>query len=411
MLHLHFGTGRLGLGLVVPAFQAPAIETVLLNRAVSGANATGSTALGAERRNELLKSSPDRAYRLRMADAASERDETISYAGFYAYHAEDVRSLVREIAKASAAKLRGVVVTGSVLKLENYGAVVEALNALSQMKEAGEPIGPIFLVACENTVSAEAVLNGPELEAVVMPSTRRQVAPVAALVDRMCVGLEEDTSGAHAMVCVRTEPYASLKLELSSTTESLQNLCAASAIEFSRHLDVEKQIKGWLLNGTHWLIALEAFQASQGDRAMKLNEFIAASPEHRRHAIAVMDEMREGVAILLRRDPTYANFVREVDVDDYLAGAATAILQRFFSTEDPITRILARFQAPATGDAGPIDAFSQRFADRINGPIGAYEAEKGIVPPAAGRGLLSLLRLVESGTFIDSGPSGKAYAC
>ncbi|MHC2017794.1 hypothetical protein ACYQOP_08030 [Methylobacterium sp. CM6247] len=326
----------------------------------------------------------------------------MSYDAFHTYDEMTIGPRIHTIARDSAALRRGVVVTASVLKLENYGAVIEALNTLSEMKEAGEPIGPIFLVACENTVSAHAVLNGSDLDAVVMPSALRQVVPVEALVDRMCVDLEEDTSGAHPMVCVRTEPYASLKLELTDRTEPLRKLCSGTDIVFSRHLDVEKQIKSWLLNGTHWLIALEAFRASGGDRAMKLNAFIAASPEHRRYAIAVMDEMREGVAILLRRDPAYATFVREVDVDAYLAGAATAILQRFFSTEDPITRILARFQAPTSGDITPIEAFSRRFADRINDPIGAYETEKGFVPPAAGRGLLSLLRLVESGTFIDA---------
>ncbi|MDB5647362.1 hypothetical protein [Methylobacterium sp.] len=410
MLHLHFGTGRLGLGLVVPAFRSDATQTVLLNRAVSGANATGGTALGAARRNALLAGQPDRTYRLRMVDASGERDETIPYAGFHTYESDDVRPIVREIALGSVAKRRGVMVTASVLKVENYGPVVEALNTLSQMKEAGEPIGPIFLVACENTVSAEEVLHGPAFAAAVMPSTLRQVAPVAALVDRMCVELEEDTDGPHPMVRVHTEPYASLKLELTPGTEILQTLCGTSGISFSRHLDVEKQIKGWLLNGCHWLIALEAFQVSRGDRGMKLNEFIGASPEHRRHAIAVMDEMREGVALLLRGDPDYAAFVAEVDVDEYLAGAATAILRRFFSTEDPITRILARFQAPKHGDTAPIEAFSRRFADRINGPIGAYEAEKGVVPPATGRGLLSLLRLVESGTFIDAGGAADHHA-
>lgn len=411
MLHLHFGAGRLGLGLVVPAFRSPDTETVLLNRAVSGGNATGDTALGAAQRNELLAGNPDRTYRLRMLDAAGDRTETISYAGFHTYRGGDIRAIVRRIAQASAAKHRGVLVTGSVLKLENYGPIVGALNVLSQMKEAGEPVGPLFLVACENMVSAEAVLGAPELAAGVMPSTRRQVRPVAALVDRMCVDMEADTSGPHAVVCVRTEPYASLKLELTDRTEFLRDLCAGTGITFSRHLDVEKAIKGWLLNGTHWLIALEAFRASGGDRTMKLNAFIAASPELRRHAIAVMDEMREGVALLLRRDPAYANFVREVDVDDYLAGAARAILQRFFSTEDPITRILARFQMPAPGETASIEAFSRRFADRINGPIGAYEAARGVVPPAAGRGLLSLLHLVESGTFIDAGTSVGIHAC
>lgn len=402
MLHIHFGAGRLGLGLVVPLFQSSVTESVILNRAVSGANATGTTSLGASRRNELLRDHPERRYGLQILDGTETGAQPIRYTAFHTYDEDEISALARRIAEGSVAKRRGVVVTASVLKQENYPPVIAALNALAELREAGDPIGPIFLIACENTVSAHDVLHAPELTDHVTTATRRQVTPVAALVDRMCVELEEDRLETYPTVTVHTEPYASLKLALSPNTEILRDLCAGTQVGFSRHLDVEKEIKGWLLNGTHWLIALRAFQVSGGDRGMKLNEFIGASPEQRRHAIAVMDEMREGVALLLRRDPAYAAFVRDVDVDDYLAGAATAILQRFFSTEDPITRILARFQAPPAGDASTIEAFSRRFADRINGPLGAYEAEKGVLPLAISRSLLSLLHLVESGTFIDA---------
>lgn len=402
MLHLHFGAGRLGLGLVVPAFQSPSVESVILNRAVSSSNDTGSTALAPERRNKLLQDNPDRSYRLQIMDGAGAPSEIVRYAAFHTYQVGEIAELTRRIAQAVVGKDRGVVVTASVLKRENYKPVLEALDALAIMQETGQPIGPIYLVACENMVSAEDVLHGDDAAGAVSLAVLRRVTPVACLVDRMCVDLEEDMSGSHPTVRVRAEPYLSIKLALSPDTEGLRELCAGSQVSFSRHLAVEKSIKGWLLNGTHWLIALQAFLASRGDSAIKLNEFTRASPELRSHAIAVMDEMREGVALLLRHEPEYADFVRDVDVDDYLAGAASAILERFFSTEDPISRILARFQAPLADDTTAIEAFASRFADRINGPIAAYEAEKGVVPPAIGRGLLSLLRLVESGTFINA---------
>ncbi|MFL5518355.1 MAG: hypothetical protein ACJ8DJ_19530, partial [Gemmatimonadales bacterium] len=51
--------------------------------------------------------------------------------------------------------------------------------------------------------------------------------------------------------------------------------------------------------------------------------------------------MSEGVGILLRSDPKYADFVADVDVDAYLEGARKAILHRFTSTDDSISRILA----------------------------------------------------------------------
>src|SRR5437764_11391447 len=53
MLHIHFGAGRLGLGLPAPFFQKPGSELFLLNRAQSGANPTGSTQLAPERRGAV----------------------------------------------------------------------------------------------------------------------------------------------------------------------------------------------------------------------------------------------------------------------------------------------------------------------------------------------------------------------
>jgi hypothetical protein len=135
---------------------------------------------------------------------------------------------------------------------------------------------------------------------------------------------------------------------------------------------------------------------------MKLNEFILSDPRRMEFARTAMREMREGVAILLRGDLRFKEFVEDVDVDAYLEEAATAILRRFCSTEDPITRILARFRAPTSQASDTIVSFSKRFVDRVNEPMQAYEAKTGVLPPAASRGVVSLMRLVANGTFITA---------
>jgi hypothetical protein len=175
-----------------------------------------------------------------------------------------------------------------------------------------------------------------------------------------------------------------------------------SRIEFSHHVAVEKQIKSWLLNGSHWLIALAAYEASQADRSLKLNEFLREKTDREQFAASVMQEMREGVAAILRGDPQYADFVREVDVDRYLERASEAILDRFMTNDDPITRILARFQEPTPESITTIQAFSKRFADRVDEPITAYEADKGMPPVAAMHSMHSLVRLIASGSFINA---------
>jgi hypothetical protein len=114
-----------------------------------------------------------------------------------------------------------------------------------------------------------------------------------------------------------------------------------------------------------------------------------------------MDEMRIGIAALLHSDPAYADFVRDVDVDAYLAERAAAILERFITTEDPITRILGRFQAPCQSVAA-VEAFARRLAGRVNPPLEAYEQAMGSPPPAASRAIFSLYALIAAGRFVDA---------
>jgi hypothetical protein len=82
-------------------------------------------------------------------------------------------------------------------------------------------------------------------------------------------------------------------------------------------------------------------------------------------------------------------------------GAAAAILRRFSSTEDSIARILARFRKPSPHETTSIESFIKRFFDRVDPAIAAYQSEKGVPPPATSHGLVSLCRLLASGTFVD----------
>ena len=127
---------------------------------------------------------------------------------------------------------------------------------------------------------------------------------------------------------------------------------------------MEKQIKSWLFNGSHWLITVTAFQDSGGNKELKLNEFINAS--------------------------------------HYLDGAAEAILGRFCSTDNPLSGILAQFRAPSSEEVTTVEAFTKRFLDRIDPPIKTYQHRKGVAPSATSQSLFDLYRLLGSGTFVDT---------
>src|SRR3954471_12195342 len=135
MLHIHFGAGRLGLGLVAPFFQKPGSELYLLNRAVSGSNETGATALSPGRRNELLRGHPDKQYFIQKPAGTPSDRRAVRYDDFIAYGEDDVDKSVGSIVRDSSGWKAGVVVTASILKAENYPPVIKALNLLSKLRQ------------------------------------------------------------------------------------------------------------------------------------------------------------------------------------------------------------------------------------------------------------------------------------
>ena len=416
MLHIHFGTGRLGLGLVAPFLQTPDSELFLLNRATAGKNATGSTALDPGRRNELLKNNGRQRYLVDTPGVTPETSgnpprEQVHYDGFIAFEEGGVEEAIRRILSDSGQKEKGVVVTASVLTASNYAPVIQALNVICSEKNSGSSnLGDVYLIACENTVGAHEVLHHEDLADTVCEETHRHARCVHALVDRVCVGMQECTFEGEPTVLVQAEEYGSLKLELCPNTEKLPELLQGSRATFSHHLDVEKDIKSWLLNGSHWLIALTAFQETGGNAEVKLNEFITSTPSHELYASEVVNEMRDGIEALLRSDPQYAGFMQEFDVTAYLDGAAASILERFKSNEDTITRILARFRAPTPDEVTTVQSFVDRFLHRIEPPLLAYQAEKGVPPKSATQGIFNLFRLQASGTYVDTASASEPAA-
>lgn len=403
MLHIHFGAGRLGLGLIVPFFRTASTTSFILNRAVSGGSPTGITALPPNRRNALLRDNPDRTYGVQLRTDQGTHREAVRFEAFFEYGegGQDIAAITRSILDGKPEARDGVIVTASLISAANYKPVLEALHLLAEARERGD-IGPVFLVTCENTLNAPEIFADPALAGFISDRMRRHVTPVPALVDRVCIGLEEGEQGAHPAVVVSTEEYGSLKLELSPATEDLARRLAGSRVEFTRHVAIEKQIKNWLLNGSHWLLALAAFEESHGDPELRLNAFLKRNAANRAFADEVMREMHEGIAVILRREPEFAGFVRDIDPDDYLAGASVAILSRFLGNDDPMSRILARFQAPTPEKPTTVEAFRKRFLDRVDASIAAYTEKKGCPPPAATHSLRSLDHLIASGTFINA---------
>ncbi len=408
MLHLHFGAGRLGLGLAAPFFRKPGSDLVLLNRMNSSPNPTGDAGLAPARKSELLKTNPWRIYAIKCPTSGSLL-EKVHYKEFHTYTDGDVERVIEQAASECAFEDTGAVVTASVVNAANYISVVQGLNCLTQILSRRGSSKKIFLIPCENTVSADDILKA-DLGNALTEEARQRVRGAQALVDRMCVSLHEyvDADGPtpQPTLAVHAEEYGSLKLQLNGDTEELAELCAGNRVEFSKHLDVEKKIKNWLLNGTHWLIAIDAFKSTGGDSEVKLNEFLNSSPERKQFAIDVMTEMRDGIEVMLLNDPEYESFRADIVPGEYLDGAAKAILQRFFTTDDTLGRILARLRKPTPNDYTALQQFVQRFLSRVDPALKAYEQAKHKLPNAASHSKFSLDQLVASGTFVDGKVEG-----
>lgn len=407
MLHIHFGAGRLGLGLVAPFLKTKDTDLILLNRASSGKKPTGSTALDPLRRNDILQHRSTKEYLIDnpgpLPDPLLNPRERVQYDSYFPYRDGDIEGTIQTILDTSHGKAKAVVVTASVLDVKNYEPVVDALNVICRTKQAQpDAIGDVYLIACENMVNAAEVMQHSDLKNRIADQVHKHVRCVHALVDRVCAELEECQFEGEPTVLVRAEEYGSLKLQLCPETEALPELLKGSRAEFSRHLAVEKEIKSWLLNGAQWLIALTAFREANGDSEIKLNDFICSTDNHRQYAAEVIYEMRDGIEALLNKDPLYASFIRDVDAKAYLDGAAASILKRFQQNEDSIRRILARFRAPSADEYTTVQSFVDRFLHRIEPPMLAYQMEKGVPPKSSTQGVFNLFRLQASGTYVDT---------
>ena len=97
-----------------------------------------STGLSPARRNELLRDHPERHYFIQKPAGSDSDRQVVRYDRFFPFEQGEVAEIVRSIARESSGKEAGVVVTASILDAASYGPVVEALNALSRMKEEGD---------------------------------------------------------------------------------------------------------------------------------------------------------------------------------------------------------------------------------------------------------------------------------
>lgn len=444
MLHIHFGCGRLGLGLIAPYMRTADSELVLFNRSPSdspsaqagwlvdrpsqafdsppaeGDLVTPTDAVG---RNALLADGANRGdgeppyYLISHSNGHDQRGRSrVRYNRFFTY-GDDIDTLIHNVLEQSCQKHKGVIVSSALMQVQHYAGVVRALNVLRGANEMSGPaahndatqvqekrIGRLYFVACENMFDTADVLADEAFADMLGTPGQRPIHCVTALVDRICSRMDRCMEDGRERLLVSTESYGKLTLHEESGQTALAEMLAGSKVTFSKHLQTEREIKVWLLNGSHLLIALTAFRETNGDMDLKLNEFIADSTMHRYFAGEIITEMRDGVEAVLQSDPTYASFLHDVDITAYLDETAACILSRFAHNEDSVIRILNRFRAPAEDDIFAVQTFVSILLRKIERPLHAYAEKFGVPPKASTEALVNVLRLQASATYANSTP-------
>jgi len=399
MIHFHFGAGRLGLGLIGPAFAPVSRNFVLMNRDSSDSARRDGDLISPFRRNILLNNS--HAYLIEYLDSSSvtrERNEFISYTEFVLYNDTEIDTLALSFSEAISDE-RDVLITATLVKTEAYHSVVRFINGISEKC----PSSKIYLIACENDFDTSRIVTWFNKE-----FTRRdRLIPVNAVVDRICVQLLEE----YETLCVRCERYGLITIEATKDTKKLEEyLSSCNLIRFTNYFYFEKQLKILIVNGGHLSIALAAFSEDYTE----LDVFLGDSNENHSWAFDVLKEIEIGAAqYLISTDVSVQsinnpNTVRAAALEDEYVRAraaemAESALTRFSQTKDKTVRILSRFRRPQPVD-GQIDNV-QKFIDRLNSrikpSIDGYREAKKIQPANLMDVIMIMLDLIGKGLFVD----------
>lgn len=201
MKHLHFGAGRLGLGLVATMAHEAGLTTIIYNRETTASKAKSGDEISPKRRNELLSQKP--RFVSSTLDPIKPNATKISFKEFRTYNSE---SSPDEFAQPLSTN-EPWLVTASLIAPEAYdfpaAVVAEAAKARMEMGIAA----PIYLMAFENEfktdlfeakVKEATERNHPEIDQAALP-----VVGVNIMADRICTSLDEVPlrGGVAARVC------------------------------------------------------------------------------------------------------------------------------------------------------------------------------------------------------------------
>ena len=295
--HIHIGTGALGLGLIIPAFDSNGIKSTLVNRRSENSFAT----------NQHLKK--NRCYSI----SYEGQDREIRFTNFLFFDELKNENLqFHDVA--------GIILTFSVKDGVHSQEFLSALRSILVIICDQEK--PTYLIGCENDGISREVLKNilRESEQNTISKLQKFVTPLESVVDRMCRYPQlSDT------VKVRVENYENWEIEHDG---NLVDLLTKEPITFVAKIDISKRKKLILYNLLHALIGIWALEEN--------NDFLNDYLNSGREQLNVLHELQKEVAQIFLSE--YPDFDKS-DIIEY----STRIATRMRSFPDGLPRILSRF--------------------------------------------------------------------
>jgi hypothetical protein len=416
MRHIHFGAGHFGLGFGSWLFWKAGIHTVLVNRSSRDERVDPPDTVSKRRRNELLGR---RKYA--VSDAAlfdknngAELIDYVSISDFLEYNENDYNSPILNSHFEYDAPL---CITFSLSRLDNYRIPLAFVRQGLAARNAKNVNHPVYIMAFENSISAADTmtrLSTPNEPSSLLDS----VIPLEVCVDRVCTMIDENDG----ILEVETERHARLVIQNAPRTDALKEAFAhiPNIVQFSDYIDIEKNKKRWILNGSHALIAI----TSQFHGLRELGDFFhednlpeppnqpsRRAPDLRARiefSKGVIAEMLEGFILCTTKTEAGAEYL--VNREDDLGAYAEEIYQRMSNTYDTTSRIVKKFVAPRlehdrqSNKLSVINTVTDFFnwaRPRVEEPIRAYIEQHGSAPKYTVSALINMFVMVSEGDFLE----------
>jgi hypothetical protein len=419
MRHIHFGAGHFGLGFATWLFWKAGVPTTLVNRLSTNDSVTAPDTVSSRRRNELLKDR--RRYAVSYNSPTAKTAEILQYVSISEFLEYDPNSPNLALLNDHFLSDEPLCLTMSLSALDNYKTPSDLILSCLAKRNIAGITHPVYLMAFENNIATTEVatkfFGGSQQR-----KDASGIVPLNVSVDRVCSMMNE-SKGRRPFLEVACEPYAELVIEEHPLIGSLKSALETvkDFVRFSSNIDIEKNKKRWIVNGSHALIALTAAYfgilgmqdffhktdlKASAQRPYRLPPTLAT---RKAFAKGVITEMTDGFRCATQKN---SEGRKHLKVEGHkLASYSKRTLDRFIDGDDTTSRIIKHFVAPRL-QFDP-DHMTVKFVDsysnflrwarpRIEEPIRAYMRVRGIAPKHTTEALINMLVMIAEGDLLKN---------